>query len=89
MIDDIETLQRLGAEAGLDGRRLSAVLAGSEYGEQVRADERAATEVGITGVPFYMANLRVALQGAHTVETIGQLISSAGEGEHESLSQGA
>ncbi|MGZ6754794.1 MAG: DsbA family oxidoreductase [Nocardioides sp.] len=90
-IDDIETLQRLGAEAGLDGRRLSAVLAGTEYGDQVRADERAATEVGISGVPFYMANRRVALQGAHTVETIGQLISSAGEGDgaHEALSQGA
>ncbi|HEV7148052.1 MAG TPA: DsbA family oxidoreductase [Pedococcus sp.] len=87
-IDDIETLQRLGAEAGLDGRRLSAVLAGEEYADHVREDERAATEVGITGVPFFMANRRVGLSGAHSVEVIGQLIVSAGE-EHEQLSQGA
>jgi predicted DsbA family dithiol-disulfide isomerase len=87
-IDDIETLQRLGAEAGLDGRRLSAVLAGTDYAEQVRADEAAATEVGITGVPFFMANRRVALQGAHTAEVIGQLIE-AGTAEHDAMSQGA
>ena len=58
-IDDIETLQRLGAEAGLDGRRVSAVLAGDEYADHVRADEEAAVDIGITGVPFFMANRRV------------------------------
>ena len=63
-IDDIETLQRLGAEAGLDGRRVSAVLAGDEFADHVRADEAAATDIGITGVPFFMANRRVALSGA-------------------------
>ena len=60
-IDDIETLQRLGAEAGLDGRRLSAVLAGEEYADHVRADEEAAVDIGISGVPFFMANRRVGL----------------------------
>ena len=88
-IDDIETLQRLGAEAGLDGRRLSAVLAGTEYADHVREDERVATEIGITGVPFFMANRRVVLHGAHTVEVIGQLIAAGAEGEHHEVSQGA
>ncbi len=88
-IDDIETLQRLGAEAGLDGRRLSAVLAGNEYSKQVRADEVAATDIGVTGVPFFMANRRVGLSGAHSVEVIGQLIEAGASGEHEAMSQGA
>jgi predicted DsbA family dithiol-disulfide isomerase len=88
-IDDIETLQRLGAEAGLDGRRLSAVLAGDEYTDHVRADEEAATDIGITGVPFFMANRRVALSGAHSPEVIGQLIEAAANGDHESMSAGA
>ena len=88
-IDDVETLQRLGAEAGLDGRRLSSVLASDEYAAQVREDEAAAEEIGITGVPFFMANRRVGLSGAHTAEVIGQLIEAAVTGEHESLSQGA
>lgn len=85
-IDDIETLQRLGAEAGLDGRRVSAVLAGDEYAEQVRADEAAAQDIGITGVPFFMANRKVALSGAHSIEVLGQLIVAATDGQHEHLS---
>jgi len=88
-VDDVETLQRLGGEAGLDGQQLSSVLAGDEFAEQVREDEAAAEDIGITGVPFFMANRRVGLSGAHTAEVIGQLIESATAGEHESLSQGA
>jgi predicted DsbA family dithiol-disulfide isomerase len=88
-VDDIETLQRLGAEAGLDGRRVSAVLASNEFAEHVRADEDAAVDIGITGVPFYMANRRVALSGAHSPEVIGQLIETAAKGEHASMSAGA
>ena len=89
-IDDIETLQRLGAEAGLDGRRLSAVLAGDEYAEHVLADEAAAQEIGVGGVPFFMGNRKVALSGAHSAEVIGQLIeASATDGAHEAMTQGA
>jgi predicted DsbA family dithiol-disulfide isomerase len=76
-IDDIETLQRLGAEAGLDGRRVSAVLAGEDYSAEVRADEEAARDIGITGVPFYIGNRKVGLSGVHTVEVLGRLIESA------------
>jgi predicted DsbA family dithiol-disulfide isomerase len=78
-IDDIETLQRLGTEAGLDGGRLAEVLAGDEFAEHVRADERAAREIGISSVPFYMGNRKVALSGAHSAEVIGQLITAAQE----------
>jgi predicted DsbA family dithiol-disulfide isomerase len=88
-IDDIETLQRLGGEAGLDGRRLSSVLAEDDFADQVREDEAAAEDIGIAGVPFFMANRRVGLSGAHSAEVIGQLIESAATGEHESLSQRA
>lgn len=80
-IDDVETLQRLGAEAGLDGRRVSVVLAGDEYTEEVRGDEEAARDLGITAVPFYMGNRRVGLSGVHTVEVLGRLIESAAADE--------
>jgi predicted DsbA family dithiol-disulfide isomerase len=88
-VDDIETLQRLGGEAGLDGRRLAAILASDDYADHVQADEAAALDIGITGVPFFMANRRVGVSGAHTIEVLGQLIESAATGEHEALSQGA
>jgi predicted DsbA family dithiol-disulfide isomerase len=89
LIDEVESLQRLGTEAGLDGRRVSAVLAGQEYTDRVREDEAAAVDIGITGVPFFMANRRVALSGAHSPEVIGQLIESATNGDHEAMSAGA
>jgi predicted DsbA family dithiol-disulfide isomerase len=89
VIDDIEALQRLGAEAGLDGRRLAAVLASDDYTQEVRDDEEAAVDIGITGVPFFMANRRVGLSGAHPVETIGQLIEAAADNSHEVLTQDA
>jgi predicted DsbA family dithiol-disulfide isomerase len=82
-IDDTETLQRLGGEAGLDGRRLASVLAGDEFADEVRADEEAAREIGITDVPFFMANQKVALSGAHTAEVLGQLITAAPDGDRE------
>jgi predicted DsbA family dithiol-disulfide isomerase len=86
-IDDHESLQRLGAEAGLDGRRVAAVLAGQDYADSVRADEREAAELGITAVPFFVANRQVALTGAHSVEVLGKLITVALEGEHEPAGQ--
>ena len=76
-LDDIETLQRIGGEAGLDGRRTAAVLASNDYAQQVLDDERAAAELGITSVPCFVANRHVALTGAHTVEVMGQLITAA------------
>ncbi|SDP41758.1 Predicted dithiol-disulfide isomerase, DsbA family [Pedococcus dokdonensis] len=88
-IDDVESLQRLGAEAGLDGRRVSAVLAGDEFADHVRADEIAARDIGVTGVPFFVANRRVALSGAHPVETLLQLIEAATNDDHEAMSAGA
>lgn len=86
-IDDIETLQRIGAEAGLDGRRLAAVLASDDFADQVREDEKAATELGISAVPCFVANRTAALSGAHTVEVMGKLLTAALDGEHEPAGQ--
>ena len=71
-LDDIETLQRIGGEAGLDGRRTAAVLASNDYAQQVLETREAAAELGITSVPCFVASRHVALTGAHTVEVMGQ-----------------
>lgn len=76
-IDDHEALQRLSAEAGLDERRVGALLAGDEFADSVRADEDAARQMGIQGVPFAVANMKVAVSGAQSVETFSELLSSA------------
>lgn len=42
------------------------MLSGDAYTEEVRADERAATELGINGVPFFVLDRRYGVSGAHS-----------------------
>lgn len=51
-IQDHASLQRLAAEAGLDERRLSAVLAGQQYVDDVLADQQQAVESGVDVLPY-------------------------------------
>jgi predicted DsbA family dithiol-disulfide isomerase len=67
-IDDHEVLQRTAAEAGLDERRVAAVLAGHAYADHVRRDEGMARALGVTSVPFLLANDSAMLAGQHPVE---------------------
>lgn len=73
-LDDPEVLQRISAEAGLDERRVSAVLAGKGYTDWVVGDEELAAEHGITDVPYVLANGRVALPGPASVEAYLSLL---------------
>lgn len=63
-----EALQRLGAEAGLDERRLAAVLAGEQYVRDVREDEDAAAALGITALPHVRVNDGTGVEGLHATE---------------------
>ncbi len=67
-IDDHGVLQRISAEAGMDERRVAAVLAAESYAEKVRADEAEAQRLGITRVPFVRAGADIAVAGAQSVE---------------------
>ena len=55
------------------------MLAGDEYGEEVRADEARANEIGITGVPCFVIDGRFAIPGAQDAKTIGLVLERAWE----------
>ena len=76
-LDDPEVLQRISAEAGLDERRVASVLADSSYAAQVRADEEAARDLGVTTVPHVVAQGVEALSGSQPVEAYLRLLRSA------------
>ena len=65
-----DELAPLAVSAGLHADDVDAVLAGDAYGDAVRADQARAVEIGITGVPFFLINERVAVPGAQDPETI-------------------
>ena len=65
-----DELAPLAVSAGLDADEVEAVLAGDTYGDEVRADEARAEEIGISGVPFFVIDGRFAIPGAQDPDTI-------------------
>jgi predicted DsbA family dithiol-disulfide isomerase len=76
-IGDRDTLVRLATEVGLDPPETAAVLAGDRYGDEVRADEREALELGITGVPFFVVDGKFGIPGAQNADTILEVLERA------------
>lgn len=60
--------------AGLDAARARAILAGSEYADEVRAQERYYQQAGIHSVPAVIFNDRHLVSGGQPVEVFEQAI---------------
>lgn len=76
-IGEPETLLSLAADVGLDRRECAAILAGDRYGDEVRADEREAVELGVTGVPFFVIDGAFGIPGAQDADTILSVLERA------------
>ena len=76
-IGEPETLLRLAAEVGLDPGECADILAGDRYADEVRADEREALELGVTGVPFFVVDGRFGIPGAQDPDTILNVLQRA------------
>ena len=74
---DADHLAPLAVGAGLDPVRVSEVLAGVELTDVVRAEERAAHDLGATGVPFVVMARRVGVSGAQPVEVFADALRQA------------
>lgn len=72
-------LQRLAAEAGLDERRVAAVLASSEYSSAAASDAEAARSLGIATTPHLVVDRR-GLGGPASTEDYLGLIEQAADG---------
>ena len=56
--------------AGMDRAAAEAHLQNSALHSQTIDSDKAAREMGITGVPFFIFNRQVGLSGAHEAETL-------------------
>ncbi len=70
VITDLDVLADIGARAGLDRATLAAYLASDEDRELVAQTDLQARQMGISGVPFFIFNRKVAVSGAHEPETL-------------------
>lgn len=79
-IYDEETLLSLAMEVGLTRADARDVLRDpAAYGEEVRADERLAAELGATGVPFFVLDRRYGVSGVRSAEAFTQALDQAWE----------
>ena len=76
-IGDPDTLQRLAVDAGLPAEEVREVLEGERYADAVRADERAATQIGVRGVPFFVLGRKYGVSGAQPSEVLLQALQQA------------
>jgi len=79
LLSDPETLRQAGAAAGVEDALTASVLESANYSENVRADETAAHELGITGVPHFIINGAWAVPGAQDVDTLVTVLRRAWE----------
>jgi predicted DsbA family dithiol-disulfide isomerase len=76
-VGEPEVLARLAGEAGLDAGEVEAVLSGDAYADAVRTDQRAARQLGISGVPFFAFNRTHGVSGAQPPDVFAQALDEA------------
>jgi predicted DsbA family dithiol-disulfide isomerase len=81
-LGDTDTLVQVAAEAGfaaagLDDAAVRSLLAGTEAADQVQLDEADAAALGVSAVPFFAADRRVAVSGAQPVAVFTELLETA------------
>lgn len=76
-IFDPASLASLAGEAGLDAAAARRALDEGAFADEVRADERLARELGITGVPFFLLAGRHAVSGAQPAEAMAEALAQA------------
>jgi predicted DsbA family dithiol-disulfide isomerase len=81
-IGEPEVLVRLAGEAGLDKDEVRALLASDRLTEEVREDERAAAELDIRGVPFFVIAGRLGVSGAQPADVLLSALNKGWEATH-------
>lgn len=75
VIDDPEVLVEAAVASGMDEDGTRRVLVTAEYADAVAADLRAAAQIGIRGVPFFVFGERYAVSGAQPVEVFEEALA--------------
>jgi predicted DsbA family dithiol-disulfide isomerase len=73
-IGDPVVLERLAVETGLPAAEVREVLASDRYADEVRDDERTASALGITAVPFFVVDRAIGAAGAQPPEVLRELL---------------
>lgn len=76
-IGSIDALVAIGVQVGLDEQEIRETLADERYLSSVHDDIAQARELGVTGVPFFVFDMRLGLSGAQPAEVFAQALEQA------------
>lgn len=78
-IGERDALIELAVDGGLDRGEVSEMLAGEDFGREVREDEALADEIGITSVPTFVLDQKYAVVGAQPVDVLRNALAQVWE----------
>jgi predicted DsbA family dithiol-disulfide isomerase len=76
-LTDTATLVQISADAGLERKQAEAAIADEELRRAVAEEEEKARGMGVQGVPFFIFNGRMVVEGAQPPETLLQAMLEA------------
>ena len=76
---DPATLKELGSDIGLPAAEVEALFQSDAFTRDVRTDEQEANELGVTGVPFFALDRRLAVSGAQNADSFLVTLQQAWE----------
>jgi predicted DsbA family dithiol-disulfide isomerase len=76
---DHDVIIDVAAGAGLDPGAVREVLDGDGWADETRQDEAQAQEFGISGVPFFVLDMRLGVSGAQPTELFARALDQAWE----------
>ncbi|MES3035257.1 MAG: DsbA family oxidoreductase [Gemmatimonadota bacterium] len=76
-IGEQDTLLRLATDVGLDAAQVTAMLAGDQHADDVRADQQRAASFGISGVPFFAIDGKYGISGAQPASVLTDALAQA------------
>lgn len=77
LLSDPAVLSRIGTGIGLPAAEVDALLAGDTYSDAVRRDQAEARALGVTGVPFFVLDGRLAVSGAQPTDLFRRALERA------------
>ncbi len=77
---DPDVITDVAAAVGLDPAAVREVLDGDAWADEARQDESQAQQIGISGVPFLVLDMRLGVSGAQPTELFARALDQAWEG---------
>ena len=77
---DHDVITDVAAGVGLDPAAVREVLDGDAWADEARQDESQAQQIGISGVPFLVLDMRLGVSGAQPTELFARALDQAWEG---------